>query len=227
MAVGYGLTNRSALPTLALRRSLALARVARLRHRHAGGRRRAGRRDPRRGRRAGRQRRRPRRRARPTGWSRRSGARRRSRGRCTSCSRRCRSTCDSTISRCEALYRVIDHTQADGGAVVLVGDGPPDVVASVEFEIAGDPLADVDGRRPDGAGTVRAPVPDGLPIVAVPFVGDSGPLGAILLVGVNDQRRDGPPARAAGARARLRRQQRARALRGRDPGGHRSRSPAA
>ena len=42
---------------------------------------------------------------------------------------------------CEALYRVLDHTQASGGAIVLVGDGPPDVVASVEFETTGEPLA--------------------------------------------------------------------------------------
>ena len=55
---------------------------------------------------------------------------------------------------CEALYRVLDHTQASGGAVVLVGDGPPDVVASVEFEIDGRAAGGADGDRPDDAGTV-------------------------------------------------------------------------
>jgi GGDEF domain-containing protein len=45
----------------------------------------------------------------------------------------------------EALYRVLDHTQATGGAVVLVGDGPPDVVAGVELELEDEQPAAVMG----------------------------------------------------------------------------------
>jgi diguanylate cyclase (GGDEF)-like protein len=87
---------------------------------------------------------------------------------------------------CEALYRVIDHTRASGGAVVLVGEGPPDVVASVEFEIEDQRLAAVLASIPMDAGTSELELmQDGEPIVAVPFVGDSGPLGAILLAGVH------------------------------------------
>ncbi len=86
---------------------------------------------------------------------------------------------------CEALYRVIDHTRASGGAVVLVGDGPPDVVASVEFEIEGERLAAVMASLPTARDRPQLELPqDGAPIVAVPFDGDSGPLGAILLSGV-------------------------------------------
>jgi len=86
---------------------------------------------------------------------------------------------------CEALYRVIDHTQATAGAVVLVGDGPPDVVASVEFEIEGERLAAVMESAAAAPGPSEIELlEDGLPIVAVPFVGDSGALGAILLLGV-------------------------------------------
>jgi two-component system cell cycle response regulator len=86
---------------------------------------------------------------------------------------------------CEALYRVMDHTQATGGAVVLVGEGPPDVVASVEFDLEGEELAAVTtaafvSRCP----TQLEPLGDARPLVAVPFVGDSGPLGAVLLSGV-------------------------------------------
>jgi diguanylate cyclase (GGDEF)-like protein len=85
----------------------------------------------------------------------------------------------------EALYRVLDHTQATGGAVVLVGDGPPDVVAGVEFELDGDALAEVmaaatASRQP----TQLEPPAGGQPLVAIPFCGDSGPLGAVLLAGV-------------------------------------------
>ena len=86
---------------------------------------------------------------------------------------------------CEALYRVIDHTRASGGAVVLVGDGPPDVVASVEFEIEEHRLAAVMASIATGAGPSEVEgLQDDAPIVAVPFDGDSGPLGAILLAGV-------------------------------------------
>ena len=35
----------------------------------------------------------------------------------------------------EALYRVIDHTRATGGAIVLAGHHPLDVVASVDFAL--------------------------------------------------------------------------------------------
>jgi diguanylate cyclase (GGDEF)-like protein len=85
----------------------------------------------------------------------------------------------------EALYRVIDHTAATGGAIVLVGDGPPDVVASVEFELADDELATVTAAAFVAAGpTQLEPLGDARPLVAIPFSGDSGPLGAVLLAGV-------------------------------------------
>jgi two-component system, cell cycle response regulator len=87
---------------------------------------------------------------------------------------------------CEALYRVIDHTRASGGAVVLVGNGPPDVVASVEFDIADDRLAAVMDSIAMAAGPSQLELlEDETPIVMVPFDGDSGPLGAILLAGVH------------------------------------------
>ena len=84
----------------------------------------------------------------------------------------------------EALNRVIDHTGATAGAVVLVGDGPPDVVASVEFAIEGERLAAVMASIPATGPSELDELEEGLPIVAVPFVGESGPLGAILLLGV-------------------------------------------
>ena len=80
----------------------------------------------------------------------------------------------------EALYRLIDHTGAVGGAVVLAGDGPPDVVASVEWPIEGERLAAVMAGVPLGLGPCVLDDEPG--IVAVPFVGDSGPLGAVLLL---------------------------------------------
>jgi two-component system, cell cycle response regulator len=82
---------------------------------------------------------------------------------------------------CEALYRVIDHTGASGGAVVLIGDGPPDVVASVEFEVEDDRLAALMHSAAIAPGPCQMDVPER--IVAVPFVGDSGPLGAVFLLG--------------------------------------------
>ena len=85
----------------------------------------------------------------------------------------------------EALYRLIDHTRAVGGAVVLIGDGPPDVVASVEFELEGEELAALMALVPRALGPSQlAALEDDRPIVAVPFVGDEGPLGAVLLIGV-------------------------------------------
>jgi two-component system, cell cycle response regulator len=80
----------------------------------------------------------------------------------------------------EALYRLIDHTGAVGGAVVLAGDGPPDVVASVEWPLEGEQLAAVMAGVPAELGPCE--LEDGPRIVAVPFVGDSGPLGAVLLL---------------------------------------------
>ena len=86
---------------------------------------------------------------------------------------------------CEALYRVMDHTQAAGGAVVLVGEGPPDVVASVELDLEGEELAAVTTAAIVSRCPVQlAPLGDGCPLVAIPFVGDAGPLGAVLLAGV-------------------------------------------
>ncbi|MGI8778745.1 MAG: diguanylate cyclase [Solirubrobacteraceae bacterium] len=85
----------------------------------------------------------------------------------------------------EALYRVIDHTGAAGGAIVLVGDGPPEVVASVELGIEGERLAALMASVPAVRGPAQLePLEDGVPMVAVPFVGDSGPLGVVLLLGV-------------------------------------------
>ena len=84
----------------------------------------------------------------------------------------------------EALNRVIDHTGATAGAVVLVGDGPPDVVASVEFAIEGERLAAVMASIPATGPSELDELEQGFPIVAVPFLGESGPLGAILLLGV-------------------------------------------
>jgi two-component system, cell cycle response regulator len=83
---------------------------------------------------------------------------------------------------CEALYRVIDHTGASGGAVVLSGAGPADVVASVEFEIEGEPLAALMDAAALAPGPCQLDVPE--EIVAVPFFGDSGCQGAVLLLGV-------------------------------------------
>jgi diguanylate cyclase (GGDEF)-like protein len=80
-----------------------------------------------------------------------------------------------------------------GGAVVLIGEGPPDIVASVTFDIEGERLAAVMASIPEAPGPSELEeLHDGVPIVAVPFVGDAGPLGAILLVGVrinNEMRR--------------------------------------
>ena len=89
----------------------------------------------------------------------------------------------------EALYRVIDHTQAEGGAIVLSGAASPDIVASVELELEGEALAAVMAQGGTAAGpTQLPPLPDGRPLVAVPFVGDSGPLGVVLLIGVRIDR---------------------------------------
>jgi diguanylate cyclase (GGDEF)-like protein len=84
----------------------------------------------------------------------------------------------------EALYRMIDHTGAAGGAVVLIGDGPPDVVAHHEFAIEGERLAAVMATIPATGPCELDEVEQGSPIVAVPLVGESGPLGAILLLRV-------------------------------------------
>jgi diguanylate cyclase (GGDEF)-like protein len=85
----------------------------------------------------------------------------------------------------EALYRLIDHTQAVGGAIVLVEDGPPDIVASVDFEMDGERLADIMASVHTKPGPSQLDVPENTPpVVTVPFVGDSGPLGAVLLMGV-------------------------------------------
>jgi diguanylate cyclase (GGDEF)-like protein len=78
----------------------------------------------------------------------------------------------------EALYRLIDYTGATGGAVVLAGSGEPDVVASVEWPIEGEALAELMASVPTGLGPCELEQR----IVAVPFVGDSGPLGAVLLL---------------------------------------------
>jgi diguanylate cyclase (GGDEF)-like protein len=84
----------------------------------------------------------------------------------------------------EALNRVIDHTRALGGAVVLAAT-PPDVVASAEFDLDAERVAALMAGVPDELGPTQLAVPEGeSPMVAVPFVGDAGPLGAVLLIGV-------------------------------------------
>jgi diguanylate cyclase (GGDEF)-like protein len=90
---------------------------------------------------------------------------------------------------CEALYRVLDHTQATGGAVVLVGDGPPDVVASVEFELEGEELAALTAAAlTSRCPTQLEPLADARPGRRDPVHGRLRPLGAVLLVDVQMDR---------------------------------------
>ena len=82
----------------------------------------------------------------------------------------------------EALYRVLDHTRAAGGAIVLAGHGAPDVVASVDFALADAELARLLGAALAEPGPVQLRTDAGVPVVAVPFTADSAPLGAVFLV---------------------------------------------
>jgi two-component system, cell cycle response regulator len=84
----------------------------------------------------------------------------------------------------EALYRVIEHTQAQAGAIVLVGEGPLDVVASVEFDLPAGVLTAAMAAAAEAFGPTQRTLEDGRPLVAVPFMGDAGLLGAVLLLGV-------------------------------------------
>ena len=83
----------------------------------------------------------------------------------------------------EALYRVIDHTRAAGGAVVLTAH-PLDVVASVDFALEDEELQGLVDQALCDPGPSQLAVGSGLPVVAVPFSAGAGPLGAVVLLGV-------------------------------------------
>ena len=84
----------------------------------------------------------------------------------------------------EALYRVIDHTRAAGGAIVLAAHRPLDVVASVDFALEGEELEGLVDQALRDPGPSQLEVGGDLPVVAVPFSAGAGPLGAVVLLGV-------------------------------------------